>query len=76
MQNLTNPAESDLLLSKEVMAATRISRRTLDRMVEDGRLPVIRIPGGQRRYRRADVEALLTPAAPVEPVSPEAPPAA
>jgi excisionase family DNA binding protein len=56
-QNKTSP--DDLLVSREVMAAARISRRTLDRWVEDGKLAVIRIDGGQRRYRRDVVEALI-----------------
>jgi excisionase family DNA binding protein len=53
------PSDDQWLISREVMAAARISRRTLDRMVEDGRLEAHKIAGGQRRYRKADVDALV-----------------
>ncbi|MFC5127719.1 helix-turn-helix domain-containing protein [Pseudoclavibacter helvolus] len=50
------------------MDVLNISRRTLDRYVEDGRLEASKLPTGHRRFKRRDVAALLTPsdASPVE----------
>lgn len=49
-----------MLVSAEVMQRLKISRRTLERWVADGRLPAVKVGGfGARRYREADVEALL-----------------
>lgn len=53
------PTEAEQhLKSGEVMTALRISRRTLDSWVADGSLPAVKV-GGQRRYNRVDVEAIL-----------------
>ena len=50
----------DSLVSSEVIEMAKISRRTLERWVADGKLPAVKIGGfGARRYRRSDVEALL-----------------
>jgi excisionase family DNA binding protein len=50
----------DSLISSEVIELAKISRRTLERWVADGKLPAVKIGGfGARRYRRTDVEALL-----------------
>ena len=38
----------------------RVSTDTLRRWEREGRLSCTRTPGGHRRYRRADLEALLT----------------
>jgi excisionase family DNA binding protein len=38
-----------------------VTTRTLARWADEGRLPVVRLPGGDRRYRRADVEAMMAP---------------
>lgn len=47
------------LVSAEVMAELKISRRTLERWVKDGRLPVTKVGGfGHRRYSRTDVDSL------------------
>jgi excisionase family DNA binding protein len=50
----------DLLTPQEAMQALRISDSTLVRWVASGRLPALYLPSGYRRFRRADVEALLT----------------
>jgi DNA-binding transcriptional MerR regulator len=38
-----------------------VSADTLRRWSDQGRVPVIVLPSGQRRYRRADVLALVQP---------------
>lgn len=57
----TPELDVDALLSPAKAAAIiGVSPRTIDRYILQGRLsPVGRIPGGHRRFRRADVEALL-----------------
>lgn len=40
-----------------------VSIRTIDRYVADQRLSCLRLPSGHRRFRREDVEALLSTAA-------------
>lgn len=60
MQKTQELPESEYLVSSEVMELAKISRRTLERYVADGKLPTTKIGGfGSRRYQRADVEALL-----------------
>jgi excisionase family DNA binding protein len=60
MQKTQEIGADDILLSSEVMAIAKISRRTLERWVADGTLPATKVGGrGARRYRRTDVEALL-----------------
>ena len=51
-------SESPLL--RRVPAATllTVSPRTLDRLVAQGRLPVVRL-GGAVRFQRRDIEALI-----------------
>lgn len=40
----------------------RVSDRTVERMADDGRLPVAYwTPGGHRRFRLADIEAARNP---------------
>jgi excisionase family DNA binding protein len=54
----------EFLTAEEAAALLGVHPKTLDRWVRDGVLPVIQpVPRGQRRFRRSDVEALLTPKA-------------
>lgn|GEM_PF-2511644 len=48
-----------LLLTKEVAAIFRVTKRTLWNWEHKGILVPIRLPTGQKRYRREDVEALI-----------------
>lgn len=56
--------DADLISAPEACQLLRIHRRTLDRVIDAGKLPVIRVgvgPKAHRRFRRADVLALLEP---------------
>jgi len=56
--------DQELLTGEEIATTYKISQGTVRRWARDGILPVAAItPGGLRRYRRADVEALLHPQA-------------
>lgn len=58
----------DLLTTKELLDLLKIDRTTVYRMLNDGRISGVKV-GGQWRFSRKDVEALLSGKA-VEPVSP------
>jgi len=45
---------------EEAADLLRLSRRTVERYIADGRLIALRTPTGQPRLRRGDVEALLS----------------
>lgn len=49
----------ELLLPHEVAAIFRVTKRTLWNWEHKGVLVPIRLPTGQKRYRKEDVEALL-----------------
>lgn len=51
---------TDLMTPGEVAAAFRVDPKTVTRWCASGKLPCIRTPGGHRRIRRIDVDALLT----------------
>lgn len=55
-----------LLTTSEVADRLRVSVATVNRYARLGELPAIVLPGGQRRYRAEDVDALLSPSEPVE----------
>lgn len=50
----------EYLSSGTAAAIAGVSRDTIKRWEKQGRIPGFRTPTGHRRYRRADVEALLT----------------
>jgi len=53
------------LTTNEVAALARVTRTTVHKWVNDGKLRVaMQLPGGALRFDRADVEALLTPEKP------------
>lgn len=52
--------QSDLLSVGESAVIIGISRDTLKRWEAAGRVTSLRTPTGHRRFRRADIEALLT----------------
>lgn len=53
-------ASDATLTPAETMAVLGISRRTLDRYVEAGKLRPARLPSGHRRFAAPAVEALLS----------------
>lgn len=58
-QRLEQDSKS-LLSTGESARLAGVSLRTLYRYEADGRIRSVRTPGGHRRFRRSDVEALLT----------------
>jgi excisionase family DNA binding protein len=50
-----------LMYPSEAAAMLRVSTRTLAGWAKNGRLPSVLLPGGQRRYYRADILRLLSP---------------
>lgn len=49
----------DMLTPRQVAKMFNVHPTTVGRWETDGRLRGIRTPGGHRRFRREDVEALL-----------------
>ena len=56
---MTDEPEEDLLTSAEVGAMFRVDPKTVTRWALAGWIGSIRTPGGHRRYRAAEVRALL-----------------
>lgn len=57
----TQDRGDDLLRISEAAALCHVSADTLRRWSDQGRVPVVVLPSKQRRYRRADVLALVRP---------------
>jgi excisionase family DNA binding protein len=55
----TSPIEEPLLTPSEVARLFRVDPKTVTRWAKAGRITSIRTPGGHRRYREAEVQALL-----------------
>ena len=53
------PEAEPLLTPREVAALFRVDPKTLVRWVNAGKLTAIRTPGGTRRFREAEVRALI-----------------
>jgi len=51
--------ESDLLTSAEVADLFRVDLKTVGRWASSGRIKSFCTPGGHRRYRKSDIQALL-----------------
>lgn len=58
--------EHDLMKTAEVAQVLRVTPKTVWSWHKKGRLPGIELPGGELRFRRSDVEAILSPADPTE----------
>lgn len=58
---MSTPADElpDLLTPAEVAALFRVKPKTISRWAAEHMIESIRTPGGHRRYRSADVRALL-----------------
>lgn len=55
------PPAEQLLTAPEAAEVLQVSVNTLRKWGDAGALPSVRTPGGHRRFRRSDVEALLAP---------------
>ena len=55
-----------LLTTDEVAGECRVHQETVRRWVRSGKLAAIELPGGLLRFRREDVERVLSNLAPVE----------
>lgn len=56
---MTAPAADPLLTRGEVARLFRVANHTVTRWANEGKLSVVRTLGGHRRYRQAEVYALL-----------------
>ncbi len=52
-----------LLTPGDAARMLHVTTKTLQRMAQRGDLAAVLLPSGHRRYRQADVEALLSPVA-------------
>jgi excisionase family DNA binding protein len=59
LDRLGDLAEPRLLTPGEVAALFRVDPKTVAKWERDGKLPARKTAGGHRRYRQADVDALL-----------------
>lgn len=60
------PGDERLMTPAEVSTAFKVDPKTVTRWAKLGKLGFIRTPGGHRRYRASQVEALLSGDAPAE----------
>lgn len=60
MANTKSYSGDDLLSAGEAVKTLPISRSTLLRAEEAGKITPFRTPGGHRRYRRSDLDSLFT----------------
>jgi excisionase family DNA binding protein len=57
---MSQPEDGDRLLTPgEVAALFRVDAKTVTRWAANGRINSIRTPGGHRRFRESEVQALL-----------------
>jgi len=62
---VSNQPVTDLLTTAQVAALLNVTPATVTNWARRGQLAAVVLPGGHRRYHRADIEALLTPGAAV-----------
>jgi excisionase family DNA binding protein len=59
--SINRPSKPEVLLTPaEVAKLFRVDPKTVTRWAKAGKLTAIRTLGGHRRYRRSEVESLLT----------------
>ena len=59
--SINRPAEQEVLLTPaEVGKLFRVDPKTVTRWAKAGKLTAIRTLGGHRRYRKSEVQSLLT----------------
>lgn len=54
-------SDDDLLTAGQAARRLQVSIDTMRRWGETGKIPMSKTPTGSRRFRRADVEAILRP---------------
>ena len=52
--------QNQLLTMAEVADIFRVSKQAIRTWTNSGKLPCIRTPGGHRRFRREDVEKMIS----------------
>jgi len=52
-------AEKELLTRKDVAELFQVTKMTVIRLENDGKLPAIRLGAGSVRYRRSDIEKFI-----------------
>lgn len=57
---------ASLLTTAEVAEECSVDPETVRRWAREGRIAVITLPGGLKRFRREDVERILTPTQPTD----------
>lgn len=62
MPNTREPAATEWMWPRAVADAFGVSTDTVTRWADAGRIPVYVLPSGHRRYKRADIDRLLTEA--------------
>lgn len=55
---MTNPKPDRLLTPRQVAARFSVDPKTVTRWAKNGKLAVVKTPGGHRRYRESVIEAL------------------
>jgi excisionase family DNA binding protein len=55
----TPPEPSDIMTGPEAVAYLHMNRTTLYRLIKSGQIPFRRLPGGQYRLRRTQLDAWL-----------------
>ena len=58
---MVNDWDDELLTTREVADYLGVHIKTVQGWVRDGRIPAMRLANQYLRFRRSDVEALLTP---------------
>ncbi|MFM9261423.1 excisionase family DNA-binding protein [Rhodococcus sp. 5A-K4] len=51
----------EILTVRQVAEEWTVSVRTIQRYIQNGRIKAVRLPGGQSRLRRSDVDRALVP---------------
>lgn len=53
-------ADDDLLSTTEVARIFKVDIKTVARWAQRGQIPALRTPGGRLRFRRSDIDTVLT----------------
>lgn len=59
------PDTTPLMTTGEVALLCNVTAETVREWARDGRIPTVTLPGGLKRFRREDIDRILTPTPPV-----------